>query len=120
MPQTYMRTSSATRGVNSSFAPVKELWILSMRFEPPTDEFRRHQFQERREFRTMHLARQCRAQGHEQVCALAAGALLEYRGETFEVAIRLLIGGSGRREKRPPRRRDNPLLLGPKRRKIPP
>jgi hypothetical protein len=30
MPQTYMRTSLARSGVNSSFSPVSELWILSM------------------------------------------------------------------------------------------
>src|SRR6202035_1184162 len=110
MPQTYMRTSLGRRGLNSSFSPLNELWILSMRLQPSPRGFRRHQFEELREFRAVQLTGQCHSQGHEQSCALAARALLENSGEHLEVSVGLLIGGSGRGEKFRAGRSNDPLL----------
>src|SRR5882724_5813491 len=109
MPQTYIRTLLGRRGRNSSFSPLKELWILSMRLQPSSRGIRRHQLQERGEFRTMHLTRQGHSQGHEQICALASRALLEKSGEHLQVGVGLLIGESGRGEKFRARCRDDPL-----------
>src|SRR6202030_1750077 len=120
MPQTYIRTSLASRGLNSSFSPVSELWILSMRLEPLPCGLRGYQHQERCEFRTMRPARQGHSQGHEQLCTLASGAFLENLGKHLQVAIRLLISQGRRGEKLSARRRDNPLLIRAQRRKFAP
>src|SRR6202000_3254739 len=89
MPQTYIRTSLPRSGLNSSFSPVSELKILRMDLQPLPDGVRRHELEQLRKFRSMGLAGQSHPQRHEELGALAAGALLQALGERLEVALRL-------------------------------
>ena len=80
-------------------------------FEPASCRFGRDETQQRCEFRTMRLTRQCHPQWQEQIRAFAPGAFLENLGEHFEVGIGLLVGIAGGGEKRRSRCRDDTQLL---------
>src|SRR3569623_315909 len=98
MPHTYMPTLPGMRGVKTSFCLVRLLWNFSIGtssvglFEPPHRngwmELRppresraralgREQFQQRRQFRPVHLAGERGAQRLEQGLALGAGVAFE-------------------------------------------
>src|ERR1700723_2571505 len=90
MPHTYMRTSLARRGLNSSFWPVSELWILSIGLQAPARGLRRHELEKGRQFGPVCLAGQGDSERHEQVGALASRAFFQDLGQLFEVRGRLV------------------------------
>src|SRR5271155_4327661 len=91
MPQTYMRTSSATSGLNSCLRPVKELWILSMGLESSTRGLRGHELEQLRQFRPMRLTGQCHTQRHEDLGPFATRALLEGLRQRFQIRSGLIV-----------------------------
>src|SRR6202162_2268246 len=112
MPQTYMRTSLARRGLNSSFSPVRELWILSMGLETAARRVAGHEPEQRCKLGTMRQAGQGDSERHVEVRALAAGALFQNSSQGLEVRVCLVErGGGGGEEFRPCGRDDAALVL---------
>src|SRR5258708_23478235 len=106
-----MRTSSRRRGLNSSFAPVSELCILSMGLEAAARRLRRHELEQGCEFRAVCLTGQGDSERHEEIRALASRAFFQDLGESFQVRRGLVACGGGSGEKFRSCRPDDALLV---------
>src|ERR1700688_5181270 len=95
MPQTYMRTSLARRGLNSSFSPVRELWILSMGLETAARRVAGHELEQRSKLGAMRQAGQGDSERHVEVRTLAAGALFQNSSQGLEIRVCLVERGGG-------------------------